>query len=344
MNKPKTLRLALAVAVAAAVAVPLVAQVKNAQKQTAQQAAAAAPQQAAEPLPPATMPAVDPDKVIASEGDVTCTGADFNVAAATLPPQYQPLLAQPAMRKRLADSILQYKLLAVEAKRRGLDQKPEIKRQLAMQEDQVLAQALAKQIEGGADETANREYFDSHKSNFDNVKARHILIRTPGSPVPSDQGKKELTDAEAKAKADQIKQRLDKGEDFSKIAKVESDDKGSGVQGGDLGTFAPWKMDATFSKAALGLKPNQVSEPVKTQFGYHIIQLLEDKPRTYDEAKGEIGEARMQALVSELKSQKTNYDPAFFGSSSASGSSPTTQPTPASSVAPAQPPAAKRGV
>lgn len=343
MNKTKTLRLALALAVAAAVAVPLVAQVKNAQKQAAeQQAAATVPPSAAEPLPPTTMPTVDPNKVIASEGDATVSGAEFSAAAATLPPQYQPLLAQPAMRKRLVDSILQYKLLAAEAKRRGVDQKPEVKQQLAMQEDQILAQALAKQVQGGTDDPANRQYFDSHKSSFDNVKARHILIRTPDSPVPVDTGKKELTEAEAKAKADQLKQRLDKGEDFSKIAKAESDDKGSGLQGGDLGTFAPWKMDATFSKAALALQPNQISQPVKTQFGYHIIQLIEDKARTYDEAKSEIGQARMQALLTELKTQKTNYDPVFFGSASEAG--PTTQPTPASSVAPAQPQGGKRGV
>lgn len=342
MNKTKTLRLALALAVAAAVAVPLVAQVKNAQKQAAeQQAAATAPPPAAEPTTPTTLPTVDPNKVIATEGDVTCNGAEFSAAAATLPPQYQPLLAQPAMRKRLVDSILQYKLLAAEAKRRGVDQKPEVKQQLAMQEDQILAQALAKQIQG-SDDAANRQYFDSHKSNFDNVKARHILIRTPESPVPAESGKKELTDAEAKAKADQIKQRLDKGEDFSKIAKAESDDKGSGLQGGDLGTFSPWKMDATFSKAALALQPNQISQPVKTQFGYHIIQLLEDKPRTYDEAKSEIGQARMQSLLTELKNQKTNYDPVFFGSASDSG--PTTQPAPASSLTPAQPQGGKRRV
>ena len=341
-TKQKALRLTLVAAVAAAVSVPLVAQVKNAQnaQQQAREAAAAQPPAATEAPPPATMPSVDDAKVIASQGGATVTGGEFKAVAATLPPQYQPALGQPAMRRRLVDNILQVKLLSTEARKRGLENNPEVKRQLEIQEDQVLAQALAKEVQGSANPRADREYFDSHASSFDNVKARHILVRTPESPVPAEQGKAELTEAQAKAKAEDIKKRLDKGGDFAAIAKAESDDKGSGLQGGDLGTFSPWKMDATFSKAALALKPNQISEPVKTQFGYHIIQLLEDKPRTFDQAKAEIGEARMQALMAELKTRKADYDPAFFGSAAGSPG-PTTQPAAARGSVPAQPQAKK---
>ena len=140
-----------------------------------------------------------------------------------------------------------------------------------------------------------------------------------------------MTDAEAKAKADNIEQRLGKGEDFGAIAKAESDDKGSGVKGGDLGTFAPWKMDTTFSRATLGLKKNEISAPVKTQFGYHIIQLLDDTPRTYDEAKSEVGEAQWGQLINSLKDKgKPEYDSSFFGGSTPTESTPTTQPASAS--------------
>ena len=120
---------------------------------------------------------------------------------------------------------------------------------------------------------------------------------------------------------------MTKGEDFGVIAKAESDDKGSGAKGGDLGTFSPWKMDSTFSKATLSLKKNEISAPVKTQFGYHIIQLLDDTPRTYDEAKGEVGEAQWGQLVNSLKDKgKPEYDPSFFGGSGSADASPTTQP------------------
>ena len=331
MKKQKIIRYGLAAGVAAAVSVPLIMQVKNARSaahQTAEQSADAVP--AEDKIAagvPATMPVeVDPAKVILTQGDITVTAGEFSAVVATLPPQYQTALSDPTVKKRIADRIVQIKQLAEEARRRGLQDKPQLKQQMEMQGDELLVNALAKDVQGGANEKDQREYFDANKSNFDNVKARHILIRTPGSPVPVE-GKKELTDAEAKAKADEIEQRLGKGEDFAAIAKVESDDKGSGLKGGDLGTFAPWKMDSVFSKATLGLKKNQISEPVKTQFGYHIIQLLDDAPRTYEEAKGEVGEAQWGRLINSLKDQgKPEYDASFFGGAASPEKPATTQP------------------
>jgi peptidyl-prolyl cis-trans isomerase C len=343
LNKQHITRLALIAAVTAAVSVPLIGQVKKAQSaaasgQQTQQAGIPAP--GAQPAVPAAkpLPSVDPSKVILTQGDISVTAGEFNAAVSTLPPQYAAALADPALKKRIADQIVQVKLLASEAKKRGLQDKPQVKQQLEMQTDEVLVNALAKEIQGSENEKDERAYFDANKSNFDNVKARHILIRTPGSPVPVEAGKKELTDAEAKSKADQIEQRLAKGEDFATIAKAESDDKGSGLKGGDLGTFAPWKMDSTFSKATLGLQKNQVSPPVKTQFGYHIIQLLDDQPRTFDEAKSEVGEARWSQLVSALKEKgKPEYDPTFFGGTAEKEGGPTTQPAaPAAAIVPAK--------
>jgi parvulin-like peptidyl-prolyl isomerase len=337
LNKQKTLRYTLVLAVAAAVSVPLIAQVKRAQlaanPPVEQPVPAAEPQAAPQPTaPPTTMPVVDPSKVIVTQGELKITAGEFNAAVSNLPAQYLAAVSDPAIRKRIAGQLIQVKQLAAEAKRRGLQDKPQVKAQLELQSSEVLANALAKELQAGDNEAEQRAYFDANKSNFDDVKARHILIRTPGSPVPVS-GKKELTDAEAKAKADQIEQRLSKGEDFATIAKAESDDTSSGLKGGDLGTFAPYKMDSTFAKAALSLQKNQVSPPIKTQFGYHIIQLLDDAPRTYDQAKGEVSEARWSQLLNSLKDQgKTEYDPGFFGGAPDS-TPPGTQPAGAHAAA-----------
>jgi peptidyl-prolyl cis-trans isomerase C len=329
LSKQKAFRFILAAAVAAVVSVPLISQVKRAQSaanQPAEQPAAVSAAPVPNPVPTTKPVDVDPMKVILTQGGVTVTAGDFNSVVEALPPQYQTAAAtDPTVKKRIAERVLQVKQIAAEAKRRGLQDKPSVKQQIDMKVDELLVNVLAKDIQTSGNDKDAHEYFDANKSNFDNVKARHILIRTPGSPVPAEG--KELTEAEAKAKADQIEQRLAKGEDFSAIAKTESADKGSGLKGGDLGTFSPWRMDGDFSKAALSLKKNQISEPVKTQFGYHIIQLLDDMPRTYDEAKGEIGEARWGQLVNSLKDQgKSEYDPAFFGPAAATDAPPATQP------------------
>ena len=336
MNKKKVIRLTLAGAVMVAVTVPLVSQVRQAQSKVA----STAEEQVAPPsggigglgLPPASQPAVDPNKVIARAGDLVCTAGEYEQVAASVPPQFAAQLAQPAIKKRIADQIIRMKALSKEAEKRKLDEKPEVKRKLEMQRNEVLTQALAEELQGSTNQQADKAYFDANKSAFDDVKARHILIRTPESPVPQDATKKALSEAEAKAKADQIEKQIKGGGDFAAIAKTESDDKSSGAKGGDLGTFSPWKMDPVFSKALLGLQKNQVSDPVKTQFGYHIIQMLDDTPKTFDQAKGEIGQARWSAFLTQLGDQaKTDYDPSFFGT----GVGSTTQP--AAAAAPTAP-------
>lgn len=333
MNKKRTIRLVLAAAVAAAVSVPLIAQVRKAQEQAKDQAAQAAADQAhaadsaagaPEAVTPAAKPVeVDPSKVIVTQGEISVTAGEFNAVVATLPPQYAAAAAEPGVKKQIANQIIQIKQLAAEARKRDLQDKPEVKQQLQIQDDQVLSRALLKEMQGEDDKDA-RTYFDANKSSFDTLKARHILIRSAGSPVPIGAGKKELTEAEAKAKADQIEQRLAKGEDFAAIAKAESDDTSSGAQGGDLSSFPAWSMVRPFYKAALALKKNEISQPVKTQFGYHIIQLLDDQPRTFEQAKAEIGKARMNEMMSSMQDQsKPEYDPTFFGGAP---EAPVTQP------------------
>lgn len=331
MNKKRSIRLAIAAAVAVAVSVPLIAQVKKAQEQakdrTAQVAAdesRAAEQATPQAAAPATKPVeVDPAKVIVTKGDITVTAGEFNTVVSTLPPQYAAALADPSLKKQIANQIVEWKELAAEARKRKLDEKPQVKQQIELQTDQVLSRALMSDMQGADSEKEDRAYFDANKSSFDNLKARHILIRTAGSRVPLGPGKKDLTDAEAKAKADQIEQRLAKGEDFAKIAKAESDDTNSGTQGGDLGTFPAWSMVRPFSKGAMALKKNEISQPVKTEFGYHIIQLLDDEPRTFEQAKAEVAKARMNEMMSAMNDKaKPEYDPTFFGGSEAAATQP----------------------
>jgi peptidyl-prolyl cis-trans isomerase C len=338
LNKKSTIRLALAAAVAAAVSVPLIAQVRKAQAQAHDRSAQVAADQShavdatpTESAAPTTKPVeVDPGKVIVTKGDITVTAGEFNAVVATLPAQYAAALSDPSVKRQVADQILQIKELATEARKRNLQDKPKVKQQLEMQDDQVLSRALLSDMQGEGDDKDARTYFDANKSSFDTLKARHILIRSAGSPVPLGAGKKELTDSEAKAKAEQIEQKLAKGGDFAALAKAESDDTSTGAQGGDLSSFPAWSMVRPFSQAALALKKNQISEPVKTQFGYHIIQLLDDQPRTFDQAKSEIGKARLNEMMGAMNDKaKAEYDPSFFGGSTESAATqPAVSPVP----------------
>jgi peptidyl-prolyl cis-trans isomerase D len=122
-------------------------------------------------------------------------------------------------------------------------------------------------------EEAVLAFYEAHQAAFtapERVHARHILIAAP-------EGNAELK-AKAKAQIEAIAAELKQGADFAVMAKKVSNDAGSAKNGGDLGWFVRGQMVPAFEKVAFALtKPGSVSDPVKTQFGYHVIQLLEHK-------------------------------------------------------------------
>ncbi|GGG92093.1 peptidylprolyl isomerase [Silvibacterium dinghuense] len=131
-----------------------------------------------------------------------------------------------------------------------------------------------------------QQYYTAHQKDYqieDQVKVRHILIKVDGSDPKAD--------AAAKAKAQGILDQLHHGGDFAALAKANSDDPGSKVQGGELGWIKHGTTVPEFDKAAFSLAPGQTSGLVRTQFGYHIIQTEEKQTahtRPLDEVKPEI--------------------------------------------------------
>ncbi len=139
-------------------------------------------------------------------------------------------------------------------------------------------------------ETDLRSYYDTHIDQYRTIgkrRASHILAAVKGK-------KDEAAWQQALKKAQGIAAKLQAGADFATLAKTESDDKGSAASGGDLGEITPGVMVKPFEEAVRRLALNQVSGPVKTPFGYHIIKLTElvqDKTRRFDEVKKEIARA-----------------------------------------------------
>jgi peptidyl-prolyl cis-trans isomerase C len=256
--------------------------------------------------------------VVITVGDVKITAAQFDSIISLLPQQNQAN-ARGAGRKQFGDAVVKILALAEEGRRRKLDQTPAYQVQLMFAKDNLLAGSTAEVLgkEEKLEEADMRKYYQDHIADFEQAHARHILIRMKGSPSPLPAGRKEYTDAEALAKAQEIKKKLDGGADFAALAKEESDDTGSGANGGDLGSFPHGRMTPAFDQAVWKMKPGEVSDPVKTQFGYHIIKLESKDAKSFDEAKPEL-ERRMrpeltQKAVEELvKKANPVLDPEFF--------------------------------
>jgi parvulin-like peptidyl-prolyl isomerase len=248
----------------------------------------------------------------------TITKGEFERFLANLPPQIQQRLANQPKRP-IAEQYAGLKVLAAEARKRKLQDKESVKQQMQIQTDNILVEALARDVETSVQpsDADLQAYFEEHRKEFEQVKARHILIRFQGSPVPVRPGAKDLTKEESLAKAKEIRAQLAAGAKFDELARKESDDTGSGAQGGDLGTFGAGSMVPPFEKAVFALKQGEISEPVETQFGYHIIEAQElvgrDLASVKDQVAGRIKpEATQKAMEAIRTAADVKYNDAYF--------------------------------
>lgn len=264
------------------------------------------------------IPTVPPETVVLTVGDVKITAAQFDQIVSTLPPQVQASARGPN-RRQFADNLVKVFVLAQEGKRRKLDETPAFKTQLQVQTANALASTTYDQIGKDAkiDEAEVRKYYEEHKGESERVHARHILVRVQGAPMPVRPGQKELTDAEALAKAQELRKKIAGGASFETVAREDSDDATSGMNGGDLGFFGHNQMVPPFEAAAFSLKVGELSEPVKSPFGYHIIKVEGKESKTFEEMRPDIEkkmrpEAAQKALDALQKDTKVNYDATFF--------------------------------
>jgi parvulin-like peptidyl-prolyl isomerase len=155
-----------------------------------------------------------------------------------------------------------------------------------------VAEAVTKDVTIPAAEI--QKYYDQNKAQFKQDEARtarHILF-APGGGTPDAAGT--YTDAQwadALAKAEKARQEIVNGADFATKAKELSSDTGTKPQGGDLGVVQKGTMVPEFETSVFGLKKGEISQPVKTQYGYHLIEVTEITPakqQTFDEVKAQI--------------------------------------------------------
>jgi peptidyl-prolyl cis-trans isomerase D len=165
------------------------------------------------------------------------------------------------------------------------------------------------QVPGGTPQITDQQaqqYYQAHLKDYqvpDQVKVRHILISVP-------KGADAKTDAAAKAKAEEVLKQLRAGGNWDALAKKYSDDPGSKNSGGELGFLQHGVTVPEFDKAAFSLKPGQISEPIKTQFGYHIIQTEEKQTahtKPFDEVRGAI-------LATMIRDKEAQTAQAYAGS------------------------------
>jgi peptidyl-prolyl cis-trans isomerase C len=218
--------------------------------------------------------AQDANPVLAKVNGAEIRASDVALAEEELGPSLAQM--DPATKKEnVLSFLIDMKIVSKEAEDKKIADRDDFKTRLAFARNRLLMDNLLA-VEGKAattDENMKKVYEEAAKqiTGEQEVHARHILVET------EDQAKK-------------IEADLKKGADFAELAKKESKDPGAS-DGGDLGFFTKDQMVPEFSAAAFALEPGKISDPVKTQFGWHVIKVEEKRTRKapdYEQVKPQI--------------------------------------------------------
>jgi peptidyl-prolyl cis-trans isomerase C len=225
------------------------------------------------------------DPVLATVNGQPIHISDVKAAVDTLPPQARAMPPQQ-LYPMVLDQLVDEQALIAEARKNGLDKDPDVERTVKMAENRALASALlGKLVRPQVTEEAIKARYDQEfagKPGEAEVHARHILVGD-------------------EATAKKIIAELKKGADFAALSKQYSKDPSASAQGGDLGFFKKTDMVPEFANAAFALKDKEVSPvPIKSQFGWHVIQTLEHRtsaPPTYEQEHDQLRQEMVQAAV-----------------------------------------------
>jgi peptidyl-prolyl cis-trans isomerase C len=260
-----------AIAVSAAVSLPALAQ--NGKPAQAPAAQAPATQAPAAQAPAAQSPA--PEKPLALVNGVPITQKDLDMASEDLGDRL-PAMPDAQRRTYLVNYLIDMKILAHAAEKAKIADTPDFARRMAYYRDKVmLDDYLASEVKKAATPEAARKLYEETIATMkpeEEVRARHILV-------------------ESEDEAKKIAARVKGGEDFVKVATEVSKDPGSAKDGGDLGFFTKDRMVPEFAEVAFKLKPGEISDPVKTQFGWHVIKVEEKREKpvpTFEEVKDQV--------------------------------------------------------
>ncbi|MDP4147171.1 MAG: peptidylprolyl isomerase [Bacillota bacterium] len=228
------------------------------------------------------------NKVLAVVNGREITERDLSVAISAFPRERQQFFMSEQGRKQLLDEIVSFELIYNEAVDNNLSEYKDYLAQVEMMKKELLTQAAIRKLLDEikiTDEQA-KEYYEANKhmfSNKESVSAKHILV-----------------DSEEKAK--EVKVEIEKGKEFEAAA-AEYSSCPSKAQGGSLGYFTRGQMVPEFEDAAFIQEIGVVGEPVKTQFGYHLIK-VEDKKEASIKPFEEVSSSIVNNLVQQEQSRK----------------------------------------
>lgn len=217
----------------------------------------------------------DQGAVLAVVDGERITESMFRKESESLPPYIRPIVDTPAGRMQFLESLISRELLLREAIRRGVDRRPEVRTRLEQARRSILLEALLREVAEnapGLSEEVLRKYYEENQEGLktgERARVRHVLFK------------------DAK-RAEEYAGKARKGEPFEQLMRSA---ESAGGTTADLGLIERGEFDKDFEEAAFGAPENSIAGPVKTAYGYHVIQVLDKRPAgvpPFEEIRGKI--------------------------------------------------------
>jgi peptidyl-prolyl cis-trans isomerase C len=245
--------------------------------------------------PPAPGARSDGGEVLATYAGQRLTTTRVLKEMERLPSPSRAYLQAPDRKRQFVDNLILNELLFAEGQKLGYDKDEEVDRQVNDLRRRLVVQKVVREYQKPpeiTDEQA-KAYYDENPTLYSTtqIRASHILVKD---------------EALAREVRDQVKSDPSK---FADVAKEKSTDKTSGQKGGDLGMFGPGRMVPEFERVAFSLKPGEISEVVKTQYGYHVILVTDRKEgerRPFDQVKEQIKATLRNRTIQEQQEKRYN--------------------------------------
>ncbi|MBI2981652.1 MAG: peptidylprolyl isomerase [Deltaproteobacteria bacterium] len=259
------------------------------------------------------------DPTLAKVGGKSITEKDLTILG-EVNPRLKPRMSTPIGKRKILENYVEQTLLYEEAKKRGIDHSDVTKQKLDLYKKIIIAQAvlddeLEKQI---------KDYYENHRDEFERLKLSHVLIRTAGEEPaakkkPDSKPAIKRSEEAAKKLVASVRMRLDKGEDFDKVAGEVSEDSQSKTSQGSLGyvTLHDKRLERqgwlALAEQAFALKEGEVTGPIQTKDGFHLIKVVEGKKlQAFEEAETGIrfrlqGDVRNKFLADLKQKYKVRY-------------------------------------
>ncbi len=247
-------------------------------------------------------------KLLAEVGPYKLYEEDVNKMMKGDPQIQQILNSKPELKDEIVSAIvnrwINLSLLSLAGKKEGIDKEEAIKRELAEIEKNFIAQKYFEKKTANLkiNEKEVKEYYEKNKENYKEPEARHIRHILIYLSRDADNA----TEEKAFKKANEIREKLLKGANFEELAKMYSDDTGSKEKGGDLGIIRKGQTIPEFEKEIFKLKIGEISTPIKSPYGYHIVkveEIIPEKFPSFDEVKNLVEEDYRQEKEKELMAQ-----------------------------------------